>query len=246
MKVGLFQLDSLWEDKDNVKHRIIKILDKSEYKIDCLVCPEMTLTGFSMNNTISNLTDKDFEFFYRIAKQKDMIVLYGGCKDNYNCIVLSSPAEKCKLVYQKHHLFSYGKEDKYYNYGEVDSIIEFKDIKFCFAVCYDLRFSYLFWNRAKQCDAYIVIANWPESRREHWKALLRARAIENLAYCIGVNRVGKDPNQSYSGDSIVYGPFGEVVLDCGSSEGIYFCEIDKREVHNIRSEYKFLEDRKNG
>ena len=211
--------------------------------VDCLVFPEMALSGFSMSLHATTLEPEDHEEFSRIAKEMGSSVIYGGVEDGYNCIFSTFPGEKRTTQYRKRHLFSFAGEREHYKVGDTGTIAIIGGTRFALGICYDLRFSYHFWSLAEHCDAYLVIASWPEGRREHWLALLRARAIENLAYVVGVNRVGSDPKLTYSGDSAVFSPFGERVLECGRQEGIYSCEIDPRLTAEVRGKYRFLEDR---
>ena len=113
-----------------------------------------------------------------------------------------------------------------------------------FFVCYDLRFADEFWALAGGTDCYVVPANWPAPRREHWMALLRARAIENQAYVVGVNRVGDGGRLHYCGDSTIVDPFGEIVAQAGDSETIIAADVDPERVRSVRAEYPFLQDRR--
>ena len=115
----------------------------------------------------------------------------------------------------------------------------------CPAICYDLRFPELFRVGLDHGAAmFTVIANWPEARRDHWRALLVARAIENQAIVAGVNRTGRDPHLGYAGDSLVVGPRGEILLDGGSAEGVWSCVLDGGLVDGWRREFPAWRDRK--
>jgi predicted amidohydrolase len=240
---GLFQLDSQWEDRASTRERIEKGLASWSGKVDCIVFPEMTLSGFSMKPESATLDGEDHEFFRKLADSLGISLLYGGVEDGFNCIFCAKNGNRQKTVYRKRHLFTFGGEKKCYSAGSEAAIIDINGARFGLAICYDLRFPYHFWENAKNCDGYIIIANWPEGRREHWLALLRARAIENQAFVLGVNRIGQDSGLAYSGDSSIFSPFGERLLDCGSGEGIFKCEIDPGETRVIREKFRFLEDR---
>jgi predicted amidohydrolase len=110
--------------------------------------------------------------------------------------------------------------------------------------CYDLRFADEFWPLALDTDCYVVPANWPAPRREHWTTLLRARAIENQAYVVGVNRVGTGGRLVYAGDSLIIDPFGQTVADGGESETIISADVDPARVRAVRAEFPFLLDRR--
>ena len=111
-------------------------------------------------------------------------------------------------------------------------------------VCYDLRFSDEFWGLAPDTDAYLVVANWPAKRRLHWSTLLRARAIENQAYVVGVNRVGSGGGLDYSGDSAIIDPLGEILATGAGGETILFADIDTDHVASTRDHFRFLQDRR--
>jgi predicted amidohydrolase len=159
-----------------------------------------------------------------------------------NCLFVTDTLGP-KATYAKRHLFSFGGETASYRPGGENRIVEIAGMRFGLAICYDLRFAYHFWEQALSCDGYIIIANWPGGRREHWISLLRARAIENQAYVVGVNRVGADPSLTYTGDSSVYGPFGECLLTCESQEGLATVEVRASDVAGVREKFRFLRDR---
>lgn len=243
MRIALFQIDCQWEDKESTKGRILNMFNNWGGHADCLVFPEMVLSGFSMTREKTTLIESDHNFFMSLAKKNSCKIIYGGVENGYNSVFLTDCGAQSVCVYQKRHLFRFGGECESYKQGKISAIVNIGGLRTAFAICYDLRFSYHFWDQAKDCDAFVVIASWPECRREHWSVLLRARAIENQAYIVGVNRVGSDPRLAYSGDSAVYGPFGECKLECGATEGIYFCDLNPEDVAKVRSKFLFLEDR---
>jgi predicted amidohydrolase len=110
-------------------------------------------------------------------------------------------------------------------------------------VCYDIRFADSFWAVAEQTDLYVVPANWPETRRNHWRALLTARAIENQAYVLGVNRVGLVKSDNYVGDSAIIDPMGRTLVEASRTESVLVADIDIDEVRRVRAEFPFLADR---
>jgi predicted amidohydrolase len=111
-------------------------------------------------------------------------------------------------------------------------------------VCYDLRFADEFWQLAPTTDVYLVPANWPESRRAHWVALLQARAIENQAYVVGCNRVGSGGGLTYSGDSRIIDPLGELLATAARTESILLADVSAEEVAAVRDRFRFLQDRR--
>jgi predicted amidohydrolase len=245
MNVGLFQYDPIWEDRAASREKISSILalrDESVFP-DWLIFPEMTLTGFSNDSGKTTLDDFDLEFFRNLAVVHRTAVTFGGAvaEKNLSITIGSDGIELAR--YEKNHLFASAQEDKHYRPGSELCEFEIGDVRIRPVVCYDLRFPYLFWERAAEVDLYVVIANWPEARSRHWRSLLTARAIENQAYVVGVNRVGSDPQSQYSGDSRVIDPTGEVQLECGNREGIFVSSVSVERVRDIRRRMPFLKDR---
>jgi omega-amidase len=243
MKLAIVQHDVAWEDKEGTKKRIRHLLSQFTQKADLMIFPEMTLSGFSMHKAKTEMTTKDCVFFRDLAKKFACTVMYGGIENGFNiCRALT----KCRSEihdYRKVHLFTYAGEDKAYKSGIGCLGFVLNKVRITPSICYDLRFPYLYWSKAETTDLYVNIANWPSVRSEHWKTLLRARAIENQAFVVGVNRVGTDPHCEYAGGSMVFSPTGEILLDCGNEEGVYSIEIDINEVENTRIKYPFLHDR---
>ena len=162
----------------------------------------------------------------------------------YNRFVLAGP-DGVAAVYDKIHPFSYGGEHEHYAAGTERLTVTVGGVRITPFVCYDLRFSDEFWGLAHDTDCYVVVANWPAPRRAHWSALLVARAIENQAYVVGVNRVGTGGGIDYQGDSVVIDPFGvEVASAPDGEEAVLYAEIDLSRVEKIRTRYPFLEDRR--
>jgi predicted amidohydrolase len=122
--------------------------------------------------------------------------------------------------------------------------VDVEGVRCSFFVCYDIRFADEFWSLARDTDCYVVPANWPASRRDHWTTLLRARAIENQAYVVGVNRVGDGGKLHYSGDSMIVDPFGVVCAQGPvDEETVLYADVDPARVAQVRAEYPFLDDR---
>ncbi len=122
--------------------------------------------------------------------------------------------------------------------------VDVEGVRCTFFVCYDLRFADEFWVRARETDCYVLPSNWPAARRDHWMTLLRARAIENQAYVVGVNRVGQGGRLTYAGDSMIVDPFGELCAQAGDGEAILTADVDPERVRSVRAEYPFLQDRR--
>jgi predicted amidohydrolase len=161
----------------------------------------------------------------------------------YNQLVLAAP-DGAVHRYAKIHPFGYGREDEHYMPGDRFLTVTVEGVRCSFFVCYDLRFADEFWGLARDTDCYVLPSNWPDTRREHWVALLRARAIENQAYVVGVNRVGDGGRLHYAGDSQIIDPFGVVLADGGAEETIITADVDAARVAEVRAEFPFLSDRR--
>ena len=147
--------------------------------------------------------------------------------------------------YDKLHPFTFADEHEAYRAGDTPVTVTIDGLRLSLFVCYDLHFANAFWDRALDTDAYLVVANWPESRRAHWSALLVARAIENQAYVVGVNRVGEANGLTYSGDTVIVDPSGEVVAaGVDHTEGVVMADVDPTRVAEVRDAFRFLPDRR--
>ena len=166
-----------------------------------------------------------------------------GLTKPHNFLVVAYPNNSMES-YAKRHLFTFAKEDKHYVPGRETLTLNIAGTDVSFFICFDLRFAPDFWDLAPTTDLYVVIANWPEARAHHWRSLLTARAIENQAYVMGVNRVGSGDGISYSGDSRLIDPLGDevVVANSGATE-ILVGEVSSSVVSEVRSQYPFLDDR---
>lgn len=147
-------------------------------------------------------------------------------------------------VYNKMHPFSYSGEDKSYLAGNAPMTITIDGLRISAFVCFDIRFADDFWALAHDTDCYLVIANWPATRRNHWTSLLMARAIENQAWVVAANRVGSDPNVDYAGDSRIIDPFGELVAELPDVAGVISADVTAERVRQVRTDFPFLDDRR--
>ncbi|MEI7481247.1 MAG: nitrilase-related carbon-nitrogen hydrolase [Elusimicrobiota bacterium] len=248
MRIALCQYDIKWEDKETNKKKIAEMFEACPRKkeIDWLIFSEMALSGFTMNTAAAELSDSDRDFFRDLAQRNNINVSYGGVENGFNNLITLNRHGDRINTYSKIHLYAFGGEDKYYKAGSNQEVFELEGLKVMPAVCFDLRFPYLFWKMAGEIDLYIVIAAWPMRRAEQWMTLLRARAVENQAYCVGVDRLGFEGKVEYSGNSICYDPLGKVAVDAGTREGIFVSEIDvtKDLVLKTRERFPFLKERK--
>lgn len=249
MKISLFQFDPIWQDKKNNQQKIEEFLQKSNIDSDILIFPEMTLTGFTMRSKKYSepITGVTTVFFQSLAKEKN-IHIFAGLIENkndkyYNSLIHLNRNGVLEAKYQKIHPFSFSGENRHYESGEKPVITTVNKIKIGLSICYDLRFPELFRYYAKQrVDAIINIANWPVQRIEHWQHLIKARAIENLCFMIGVNRVGTDKGNDYNGQSSIYGPLGENLLQMDDTEQIISINLDFANVKEVRNKFPFLDD----
>jgi omega-amidase len=246
MKIALCQLDMAWEDPEASKAKILSLLGACKEPFDWIVFPEMTLSGFSMDTAKTSTSSADVSFFADLARERSVWVSFGAVHDRFNRLVTLDRSGKTVSSYSKIHLYSFAGEDKSYRAGERQETFPLEGLSVTPAICFDLRFPQVFWGPAEKTDLFVVIASWPARRSEHWMTLLRARAIENQAYVVGVNRTGKDPTLEYSGNSMIYDPLGKVVLDCGTAEGISVAQAstDKTLVARTRERFPFFRDRK--
>jgi predicted amidohydrolase len=160
-----------------------------------------------------------------------------------NTFVLAGP-DGTVHRYEKVHPFGYGGEEEHVRAGTELVTVDVEGLRISLFVCYDLRFADELWQLAPATDVYLVPANWPTQRRQHWSALLQARAIENQAYVVGVNRVGEGGGQHYSGDSAIVDPLGEHLATAAKGETILFADVSAAEVAAVRERYPFLPDRR--
>ena len=160
-----------------------------------------------------------------------------------NVFVLVAP-DGTQHRYRKIHPFSHADEERYVRAGTEFVTVDIDGLRCALFVCYDLRFADEFWALATDVDAYLIVANWPAKRRLHWSTLLRARAIENQAYVVGVNRVGSGGGLDYSGDSAIIDPLGEVLATGAGVETVLLADLDPAHVASTRDHFRFLQDRR--
>ena len=251
MKIALCQFDVAWLDKKANQEKILKLLDACPDRegMDWLIFPEMTLSGFTMETAIAETTPAEMEWFSALARKYNTAVSFGAVQNSYNNLITMDKTGKVINTYSKIHLYAFGGENQHYKAADKQTHFELNGLRVTPAVCFDLRFPYLFFNTAEQTDIFVVIASWPGRRSEHWTTLLRARAVENQAYCVGVNNTGKDPqNIEYTGNSMIYDPLGKVVLDSGVKEGVFVSQIavEKELVTRTRTRFPFLKEKKPG
>jgi predicted amidohydrolase len=193
------------------------------------------------------LNGETFEFFSRISLENHLHIIVGLIeKENdsyYNSLIHLDTLGKIKAKYRKIHPFSYSTENQHYLRGEKPVITEIDGWKIGLSICYDLRFPELYRNYGKgRTELIIVIANWPDTRIEHWRVLLKARAIENQCYVAGVNRVGDNPKLHYNGFSDIFDPMGNEIVLVSDIEKVISADISIEKVIETRNKFPFLDD----
>jgi predicted amidohydrolase len=214
-----------------------------------VLLPEMFSTGFSMDpeGVASRWRRTDAVLLWMQKRAKEGGYYLGGSvmmrkgSRFYNMFVLWSPAGQVQ-TYEKRHLFGLAGEDQKYSKGNRRLIWTVGDFRICPQICYDLRFPV--WSRNDlNYDVLVYVANWPSVRIAAWNALLLARAIENQAYVVGVNRIGIDDlSTDYPGSSQIIDPWGTIVEHAGSSDHVISAVIDRKTIEDVRQQMPFLKD----
>lgn len=245
MKTIIFQTDICWADPEANRMHVGGMMDACP-GADLYVLPEMFSTGFcTQPEGVAETGCETLEWMKRRAAEHDCAVAGSVATEEdgkyYNRFYFVTPDGQTRW-YDKKHLFTYGGEHRHYTAGTERVVVSFRGVRFLLQVCYDLRFPVWSRNR-KDYDAILYVASWPTPRVEAWKALLRARAIENQCYVIAVNRVGKDPYCGYSGGSAVIDPYGHTLAAC--EDGKEMCavaEIDMAGLEAFRKKFPVLDD----
>lgn len=249
MKLGLVQYAPIWENPEENILKIEELIKSSNSRFDLIIFPEMTLTGFTMNaqKFAEEIDGIGTKYFMHLAQRLKTDILSGIIERDgniiYNSLVHFDSMGLIRARYRKIHPYSKAKEDQHYTAGEEIVTTKMNQIKIGLSICYDLRFPELYRHYLKESvEVLINIANWPLPRIEHWKALLRARAIENQCFMVGVNRVGDDPDNKYNGCSAVFDPMGNEIVMIQGSEMIIEEEIETEMVNKTRDTLPFLKD----
>ena len=248
MKIALLQMPLLWENPKQNRNYFEGIINSITETIDLIVLPEMFTSGFTMNpKAIAETMQGDtISWLQALAKAKNAAItgslVIEENENFYNRLVFVFPTGAIK-TYDKKHLFTLAGEDNAYTSGIEKVIIEYLGFKICPLICYDLRFP-VFARNTQDYDVLIYVANWPIPRINAWDALLKARAIENMCYTIGVNRIGDDPNQlQYPGHSQVIDFLGNYLIEPQETEGVFITTLNKNALLECRQKFGFLNDR---
>lgn len=248
LKITTFQGYLFWENIDKNLQNISLRLSGLRTNTDLIILPEMFTTGFTMNaqKLAEPMNGKSMQWMQATA-QKFNCVVTGSLiisEDNkyYNRLIWMRPDGSFEH-YDKRHLFALGNEHETYDAGTKKLIVEHKGWKICPMICYDLRFPVWLRNVNEDYDLLLIVANWPERRSLHWRTLIPARAVENQAYVIGVNRFGHDGNEVFhSGDSMCIDPNGKVIYYKPNEEDLYTFTINAEELEKTRRAMPFLKD----
>jgi predicted amidohydrolase len=248
MKVALIQAPLIWENAKANRTYFEGKINGIQEKMDLIVLPEMFSTGFTMfpNDVAETMQGETITWLQSLAKASNAAITGSlVIKENnlfHNRLVFVFPSGEIQF-YDKRHLFSLAGEDKTYTKGTEKRIVEYLGWKICPFICYDLRFP-VFARNTENYDVLIYVANWPKPRVNAWDALLKARAIENMSYVIGVNRIGEDHNgHHYLGHSQVLDCLGNYLLEPNEQEGVFITTLNKKEMLETREKFGFLNDR---
>lgn len=243
-----------WEDKKASLQKAGQMIAASAAGgADCIIFPEMSLTGFSMHLAKIGESGEDswsVQEMQRLAVKHHIGIGFGwaalpelGEEKGTNRFTFIDKEGKVLGEYSKLHPFSYGGESAAFRGGEELVTFPFMGRWISLFVCYDLRFPEIFQAAAGEADIFLVIANWPESRSQQWKTLLQARAMENQAYVVGVNCVGERDGISYTGDSAAFDVLGNTLGELSRQEGILICELEDR-AWELRDKFRIRQDRR--
>jgi predicted amidohydrolase len=250
VRAALVQLNLVWEDWAANHGRAARLLQRAaEAGAALAILPEMFATGFSMDAArIAQPEGGPTEQWLKGMSRGLGMHLIAGVAETANPLpknnaLLVSPEGEVRR-WSKLHPFTFAGEDKAFSAGSGVVTWTVGGVRITPQICYDLRFPEPFRLAATDTDAFVVIANWPDRRREHWQTLLRARAIENLAYVLGVNRVGDGEGLHYAGDSAAIGPWGETLLSASEVETVLLVDLDPDVVKAARGKFPVLADRR--
>lgn len=246
------QFDIVWEDKAANFATVRRLLEQARPGPETLVVlPEMFATGFSMNvekvaedwNGPANVFLSEMARAHGVWMLGGVVVREGGQRARNNAVLVSPEGER-KSVYSKMRPFTPGGEASVYQGGEGPVLFAWSGLRVAPLVCYDLRFPELFRSAVAlgEPELFVVIACWPAHRRHHWTRLLQARAIENQACVLGVNRIGADPFFKHAGGSVFVDPQGEILQDAGAVEGFVRGRVELEELRRYREKLPFLKD----
>ncbi len=249
LKIALIQSDLAWEDPAQNRINFEQQIHSISAPVDLIVLPEMFSSGFTMNASAvaESMSGTTVSWLKHIAQKKNSAITGSLVIEDqgiyYNRLVFIEPNGDIHS-YNKRHTFTLAGEHEVYSSGDQKRIINYKGWKLCPLICYDLRFPV--WARnTEDYDALIYVANWPKVRIDAWNTLLKARAIENMSYCIGVNRIGLDGNRyEYPGHSAAYDVLGQRIDNIPvNKQCVDIITLDQSHIEHYRKKLGFLNDR---
>ncbi|NUO63294.1 MAG: carbon-nitrogen family hydrolase [Gemmatimonadaceae bacterium] len=253
LRVALGEYDSGWHDPESSLRGAEAVVERAAAGgARLVVLPEMTTTGFTMD--VAQATPLDDGHAGRLAAIAARHGVWlvasvaatersAGTTRAVNAAIAADPRGEIRAVYRKQKLFAFAGEHEHYLPGEEPVIVGIEGVRVALFVCYDLRFPELFRAVARDVDAFVLVANWPAARRAHWDTLTRARAIENQAFMVAVNRVGRAGGIDYDGGSVAYDPWGDRLAEHRRAPGDpAIVALDAARVAEVRKKYPFLED----
>jgi predicted amidohydrolase len=252
MRIAAVQHDIVWEDRDANFERLAPQIERAVGAgAELVLLTETFSTGFSMTPGIGEPEGGPSSQFLADRAAEHGVWVGGSCPEipdgeqlPYNSFVLAAPDGTIHR-YRKLHPFTHAGEHERFRAGEKPVTVQVGGLRVTPFICYDLRFADVFWRAAPETDVYLVPANWPAPRRHHWQTLLQARAIENQAYVVGCNRVGRaGDGTEHVGDSRIVSPMGELLATASGVETIVLAEVDPAEVAATRDRFRFLPDRR--
>jgi predicted amidohydrolase len=256
LRVAALQHDIVWNDRDaNFERLAPRVAAAVGAGARLVLCTETFSTGFVVDDAGLGEPEGGPSSQFLAAQAAEHGVWVGGtCPEipagsppedrrPANSFVLAAP-DGTQHRYRKIHPFTYGGEDRHFRPGDEFTTVDIDGLRVTMFVCYDLRFADEFWSLAHDTDVYLVPANWPAKRRLHWQVLLQARAIENQAYVVGVNRVGEGGGLAYAGDSRVVDPLGELLVTAADTETMLLADVRAAKVADTRARFPFLQDRR--
>lgn len=251
MRAHLLQLDLIWESPDTNFRLVEDALDAARPEPgDLILLPELFDTGFSFRTEHNaDTTGRTLGFLLGLADDLG-ITIQGSrtlrpcdCDKAFNCATVAAPGQKLLAEYRKIYPFTFGREPEFFTGGSEVLTYPWNDLTICPAVCYDLRFPELFRKGLTLgTEVFALGANWPSARQGHWRALAIARAIENQAFVLAVNRTGSDPHLHYAGGSIAISPKGDILGELGAEPGTLSVEIDPQSLHDWRATFPAWKD----
>jgi omega-amidase len=249
LRVALGEYDTDWQQPEGSLSRASIVVSRAASTgARLVVLPEMCTTGFTMEpeKWAEGVDGPSFARLSTMAATNDVWLVAGiSMREEVgyqNVAAVFSPDGSLVASYAKQRLFAYGSEHEHYVAGATPVVIDIDGVRVSPFICYDLRFPELFRASAPWTDLFVLIANWPAVRRPHWDALLPARAIENLAYFVGVNRTGMGGDIRYDGGSAAYDPWGQAVAVRTAVASPSVVDVSTARVAEVRARYPFLED----